>query len=242
MAIFVVILTAFGYTTGIKFEEGRKDIDPKNDIKTQRHVVLLGASLGIAWNISSLSERINNSDYVFEYVRSLGFDKSNTLNNILLRRENKPHAILIKECAAYFPGDLDQYKNLMKQWIEECQEQDVVPVPVTVVPVTRLHSFKKILIDIVKVRNPLKEGNPFKNNRNKAILEYNDWIRIYSRKFGLAVLDLEAAVRYSGANRFLREDFGRVDGLHLNRKAYKAIDQIVIPTLEKVNWKNKKSD
>ena len=116
---------------------------------------------------------------------------------------------------------------------------DVIPVPTTVVPVTRLHPFKQILIDIVKGRKFFMFENPFKNRRNKSILKFNDWIRMYCKKCGLSVLDLEGAVRYSEKNRYLREDLARLDGLYLNRKVYKILDQIVIPTLETVNWESK---
>ncbi len=202
----------------------------------QRHIVLLGASVGKAWNISQLPQRIDNSDYVFEYVQHGGFDKSETLNKIISRKKNKPDAIFIKECAAYFPGDIAQYKILMKKWIHTSLESDVIPIPVTVVPVTRLHPFKKIPIDIIKGRNPFKADNPFKSIKNATILEYNDWIRRYSEQKGLSVLDLEAAVRYSEDNRYLREDLARIDGLHINSKAYKILDKIVIPILITIHW------
>jgi lysophospholipase L1-like esterase len=95
------------------------------------------------------------------------------------------------------------------------------------------------MIDIVKGRNPLRFGNPFKSRRIKTILEFNDWINQYGQENGLAVLDLEKAVRYRGSNRFLREDLARIDGLHLNSKAYKILDGIVLPTLETVDWDRK---
>lgn len=208
--------------------------------KKQRYVVLIGASIGHHWDIPSLPKRINNFSYIFEYVGTGPFDKSDRLKSVLERHENKPDAIFIKECAAYFPGDMKQYTELMKRWINDCKEMDVIPIPVTVVPVTRLHSFKLILIDIIKGRNPFLMGNPFCHRRNRAILEYNDWIREYCGKSGLSFLDLEAAVRYSEKNRFLREDLAHIDGLHVGSKAYKLLDQIVIPTLETVDWDTNK--
>jgi len=206
----------------------------------RKRIILLGASIGRAWDISSWPERMNNQDYVIEYVDGGSFDKSAKLREILSRRDNKPDAVFLKECAAYFPGDLERYKSMMEQWIRECFESGTIPIPSTAIPVTKLHSFKKIMIDIIKLRNPLKFGNPFKHKRNAAILEYNDWIRKYCRDHELACLDLEAAMRYSERNRYLREDFARADGLHINRKAYNILDQIVIPALEKVNWEKKK--
>jgi hypothetical protein len=46
-------------------------------------------------------------------------------------------------------------------------------------------------------------------------------------------------VRYSEKNRFLREDLARLDGLHINAKAYTILDQIVISALKTVNWTGK---
>lgn len=235
----VVLLVASSRSPELKGHGDWKSVDSCDVGKREKYIVLLGASIGRGWDISSLPERINNSNYVIEYIHGGSFDKSDRLREIISRLENKPDAIFIKECAAYFAGDLKLYKSLMKQWIKECYEAEVIPIPTTVVPVTRLHSFKKFLIDIVKGRNPFKHGNPFNNRRNNTLLEFNDWIRMYCKKKGLSVLDLEAAVRYSEKNRYLREDFARVDGLHINKKAYKMLDQIVIPTLETVNWENK---
>lgn len=205
--------------------------------QTAKKIVLLGASIGRGWDIPALPERIRNRAYLFEYVGVSGFDKSMELKEVLSRAENRPDAIFLKECAAYFPGDFELYKSLMKQWISSCFDAGVVPIPVTVVPVTRLHSFKKFGIDIVRLRNPFKTGSPFQHKEQKAILQYNDWLRIYCRDNGLIPLDLEQAVRKSEKNRYLRSGLAKVDGLHLNKKAYQILDQMVIPTLSKVNWK-----
>lgn len=209
----------------------------KSDGSAKKRIVLLGASIGRNWNISYLPERIGNHDYIFEYVDGGAFDKSVKLMEILARRENKPDAIFLKECAAYFPGDFKHYQSLVKQWIEACHKANVIPIPTTVVPVTRLHSLKKFAIDIVKLRNPFKMGSPLKANRQRAILAFNEWIRTFCAQNDLVLLDLEKAVRKSEKNRFLRSALAKVDGLHLNQKGYKLLDQIVIPTIEKVSWK-----
>lgn len=205
-----------------------------------KRVLLLGASVGKHWQLISINERVSNYDFSFEYIHGGSeFNKSKKLKEILSRTSNKPDAILLKECAAYFPGDMDEYRRLMRLWIEECQANDIIPIPTTVVPVTRLHPFKKFLIDIMKRRNPFKYGNPFQSKRNKSILEYNDWIRFYCKENGLVFLDLEATTRYSKQNRYLREDFSKIDGLHLNKKAYRYLDNMVIRTLKTVNWGSK---
>lgn len=132
-----------------------------------KHIVLLGASVGNAWNIESLSDRLIKggssplapdasrlaaSQYRFEYIGEYQFDKTNALQQILKRKENKPDAIFIKECAAYFPGDLSRYQELMKSWINQCKESKVVPIPTTVVPVIKpdFSNLKLKLKDTIK--------------------------------------------------------------------------------------------
>jgi len=202
-------------------------------IMNSTHVVLIGASIGRNWDFSDLPQRLGRTDLSFEYIHGGSyFDKSEKLHELLWNAEKRPDIIIFKECAAYFPGDLDAYGRLLEGWVEECKNLDIVPIPTTVVPVTRLHPLKKFFIDIVKGRNPFKMGNPFKHFRNRSILEYNDALRRFAGQKGLPVLDLEAAVRYSETNRFLREDLATIDGLHLNGKAYRMLDDIVIPVLE----------
>ena len=102
LIILVVFFVACGFSTNLK---GDMEMDRK-------HVVLLGASVGREWNITSLPERLNNQNYAFEYVGFSGFDKSEALKEIFTREENKPDIVILKECAAYFPGDFEHYKSL----------------------------------------------------------------------------------------------------------------------------------
>jgi len=244
MKAFILFL---GFFIGLLCSVQNKNIEGEKSATTELHdnrekklTVLLGASIGRAWNISGLPERIGDHNYIFKYVDGGGFDKSKKLKEILSRIEKKPDAIFLKECAAYFPGQFEEYKSLMERWIGDCYAAGVIPIPTTVVPVTRLHALKKLGIDILKLRNPFKFGGPFKNKRQKAILEYNDWIRTYCIEKGLVFLDLEQAVHKSTKNRYLKSKLAKIDGLHLNKKGYQALDKIVIPTLEKANWDNKK--
>ena len=196
----------------------------------KKHVVLLGASVGEGWKIEGLPERLNQSgsiSYRFEYVGDYQFDKSQTLRNILQRQQDKPDAIILKECAVYFPGDLRQYQELIKEWIKECKDAAVIPIPTTVVPVAKATSLKAIVKDLLK---PLL-GKASSTQRLEALLQYNDWIRSYTKQEGLALLDLEKTLRTSEADRRLREDLHSGDGLHLNGQAYGLLDQIVMPVL-----------
>jgi hypothetical protein len=220
-----------------------------------KYIVLLGASVGNAWNIASLPTRIsrlntsnssnpsnpsnptNQSNYFFEYVGEYEFDKTNALQQILKRKENKPDAIFIKECAAYFPGDLSGYQELMKSWIKQCKEFKVIPIPTTVVPVIT-PDFSTLQL---KLKDTIKWilGRPTLASRLEGLIKYNDWIRSYAQKEGRAILDLEAALRISEGDRSLKIELHSGDGLHLNQKAYSILDQIVLPTLNQV-FKNEK--
>ncbi|MCX5701477.1 MAG: hypothetical protein NTW64_00640 [Candidatus Omnitrophica bacterium] len=196
-------------------------------------VLLLGASVGQAWNLPEWPTRVHNNDYVMETIAEYSFDKSNALEEILMRPERKfhltrayikslfkqapqkPNIIIIKECAAYFPGDLGKNKELVKKWVNQCKAAAIKPVLATVVPVTEEHSLKI-------------------PGRLQGILEYNDWIRQYTRENGIVCLDLEAALRISKDDRRLRPDLTSGDGLHLNRKAYDILDKLQLNELSKV--------
>jgi len=232
--------------------DGKFSYEPRREQdKGKKHILLLGASIGKSWNIPTLPQRMDNYKFIFEYVHGGAFNKTESLKKIIERRKNRPDVIIIKECAAYFPGDINEYKKLVKSWVEDCLAVNIIPVLTTVIPVTRLNSFKQVFIDIIKSRNPLRFGNPFKFSRNKVILLYNDWVKVFSNENSIACLDLESAVRYSKKNRFLREcldlesavryskknrflreDLAKIDGLHLNRKAYNILDKVLIEIVE----------
>jgi len=202
-----------------------------------RHIVLIGASVGKAWNISELPKRIKNSDYSFEYVGMYQFDKSSALNQVVSRSKNKPDAIILKECAAYFPSDIsfEEAKSLMKQWVNRCQATNIVPIPTTIAPVTPSNDER------FKTHNPVKRiikrmlGISMMT-RIERIIEYNDWVKAFSKEKNLIVLDLETPLRIDDGNRFLRDDLTKGDGLHLNAEGYRILDSIVIPTLDRVRF------
>lgn len=195
-----------------------------------KQIILVGASVGHAWNIAELPKRIGIRGFTFEFIGEYDFDKSEAVNKILKRTSNKPFAVFLKECAAYFPGDFEKQKRLMQGWIGELSKNNIVPIPTTVVPVTSpdflsVPYFK----DLLKKALPL--GKVDLKKRLRYILEYNDWIKQYSIEKGLPLLDLESALRRSDSDRRLRVNLTSGDGLHLNKKAYSLLDQIVIPVL-----------
>ena len=232
--IFFFILVSLLIGGFLMFQEtvnariGVKNRVYQNSLRT----LLLGASVGKGWNFPQLPERIRKSGYTFEMIDVYSFDKSAAIDEILMRPKRKPRfnktffkgffikapekpdVIIIKECAAYFPGDMEKYQNLVKKWISQIEAAGIKPILATVVPVTENHS----------------QTRP---GRLQGVLQYNDWIREYAKEDGLRCLDFEAALRISEKNKALREDLTSGDGLHLNKKAYGILDTLMIEFLKK---------
>ena len=81
-----------------------------------KRVLLIGASVGDAWNIAKLPERAKLAGYTFESVAEYQFDKSHVIEEIV-KSDNKPDFVILKECAAYFPGDFPRYKQFIQGWV-----------------------------------------------------------------------------------------------------------------------------
>ena len=193
-------------------------------------VVLLGASIGQAWNLPAFPERMHDKNYVIESFAVWQFDKSEMLEEVLMRPERKfhltrtflkslfqpapqpPNAIILKECSAYFPGDARQQKELVQKWVGEVNHVDIQPILATTVPVTRK-------------RSGMDQG------KTDALRGYNDWIRNYAKDLRLPLLDLEAALRTDPVERYLRDDLTSGDGSHLNAKAYEILDKLLYEML-----------
>lgn len=195
-----------------------------------RRVVLVGASVGRAWVLPGLPRRVHETGFEFEYVGKYKFDKSEEIEALLARESDRPDGIIIKECAAFFPGDTTRYRDLVKLWVERCRAARVTPILATIVPVTRTYPLRIFFLELIHGRIA------WPDETFGAVIAFNDWIRAYAREEGLAVIDLEAVVRRSPGDRHLRESFARRDGLHLNAKAYRALDAIVYPALREVAW------
>lgn len=193
-------------------------------------VVLLGASIGRSWNLPAFPERMHDKNYVLESFAVWQFDKSRTLDEVLMRPKRKfhptrsylkslfqpaphlPDAIILKECSAYFPGDTKEQKELVQQWASKVNRTGVLPILATAVPVTRK-------------RSEADQG------KMDALREYNDWIGIYAKEQRLPLLDLEGALHTDPVERYLRDDLTSGDGSHLNAKAYEILDKLLYETL-----------
>jgi hypothetical protein len=196
----------------------------------RKMVLLMGASVGKAWNLKEWPERTHNNSFNLESIAFYKYDKTETLEEILMRPKRKfrltrtylkgffkpapqlPEIIILKECAAYFPGDLSTYQSLIKQWVGQIRGAGIPVMLATIVPVTRTHQTTHA-------------------GRIESIRAYNDWIRSYAAQERLPLLDLEAAVRIDDTTRFLRDDLTSGDGLHLNKQAYDILDRVLQETL-----------
>lgn len=197
-----------------------------------RRAVLVGASVGNAWRVPELPGRIPLPGWELEFAGEYAFDKEKVLAGIL-QRKDRPQAVIIKECAAYFPGDLTRYRALMKKWVGDCRRGGVVPILATVAPVrepdlTRLQYWKNLAKRVLSAQ-------PGVAARRNQIGIFNDWLRGYAMEEGISLLDLERALIYNPTNRSLRRDFDSGDGLHLNWRAYRELDLVLAATLKNLN-------
>jgi len=215
----VAILIIGGALMSVKALNESKSVTEKSV-----RMLLLGASVGKAWELSKWHERMKVDLVRFETVDVYAFDKTEALKEIIIRPQRKfrltrsylkgfffplpkkPNILIIKECAAYFPGDLEMYEALISSWVLQCKNAGIKPVLSTVVPVTQEHD----------------KSRP---GRLKGILVYNDWIKKFSAENSILCLDFESVLRISEDNRSLNPEFSSGDGLHLNSRAYVLLDE-----------------
>lgn len=227
LLLFILIT---GLTTGAYLMTATLDADEGPRAPAGGRILLLGASVGKAWKLGELPQRTGNDRYALESVAFYEYDKTPALDEVLMRPKRKfrltrtylkgffkpapklPDTIILKECAAYFPGDLKAYERLMEGWVARIRAAGIGVMLATVVPVTQEHQRK----------------HP---GRIESIRAYNDWIRDYAARERLPLLDLETALRRDETTRFLSDDLTSGDGMHLNRKAYDRLDQLLLETL-----------
>lgn len=171
----------------------------------RKKVILVGASVGKAWRLH----------LVYPNIRTFAlydFDKTPSIRKAIAAR---PDAIIIKECAAYFPSpEVD--RALVEGWIRQIRSAGIRPVLATVVPVTRAHA----------------QAHP---GRADGLWAFNDWLRELAAAESIPLLDLEARLRISDADRHLVTGLDDGDGLHLARTTYRHhMDQLILPLLLRI--------
>ena len=196
------------------------------------NIYLVGASIGNAWNLPQFSKRMQIQDISVHYFHGgSNFDKSDKIFEILDNDRNMDY-LIIKECAAYFPVEPEYYKRSIEEWISRIREAGVIPILATTVPVTKTHQIKINLYNFIRRRsNDLFRTNSFSATKNISIMGYNRWIRNFSKNNDIPLLDLASVLTKKGSD-FLDPSFARIDGLHLNKKGYVQLDNLLKEFLE----------
>ncbi len=203
-------------------------------------IVLIGASIGQAWDLPHFPQRAQQTDYAFEMIPVYAFDKSRALDEVLIRPRRifhanwsylksllrpapqKPDAIVLKECSSYFPGDLREQQRLIGGWVGRIRAAGIQPMLATVVPVTQARAERD-------------------KGKMAMVRAYNDWVRQYARENTIPLLDLEQALRVDGSERYLRDEYAVEDGSHLNAQGYRVLDRYLIGALRELSHEQARS-
>jgi len=167
----------------------------------QAYVVLVGASIGRQWHLGDLNKRVSGDGVVFSSRAHYDFDKTDTLMP-LLDLKVKPDAIIIKECADYFPRKHDESTTKLMKWVDQVKKSGVQPILATTVPVTQT--------------GPKSESQP-------SIVKWNTFVRDYAQQHQIPLLDLAVALQVSDINDYLKDEFAKEDGYHLTTAAYRQV-------------------
>jgi hypothetical protein len=230
MTIWFVVV-AIIILVGIATVVIRRNANPQISRSTNTvHVVLIGASIGQGWHLAEWPTRAKASGFTAESIPAWQFDKTEAVEEVLMRPARKfrltrsyirslleppprkANVVILKECSSYFPGDLALYKRNIEKWVSQLQANHSTVILATVVPVTRTRA----------------QQSP---DKQECLVEYNGWVREYAKQHGIAVLDLESALRTDESGRYLRDEFAISDGSHLNATAYAVLDDILHKTL-----------
>jgi hypothetical protein len=188
-------------------------------VEHPKRVVLVGASVGRAWHFDRIGERIALPGYRFDYFGVGSFDKGPLIQQ-LVTDQDKPDIVLIKECAAYFPGDTEQYQRQLMSWVETLRAVGIQVVLVTVAPVAEPTEY----ISRAKVFVKRLIGKPTPLDRLGGLAQFNDWLKQYAQRERIPVFDLAAQLQRSASERWLRSEYDIGDQLHLNEAAYRVLD------------------
>ncbi len=94
-----------------------------------KQIYFIGASVGRDWRLHLVFPNIQT-------LTAYQYDKGELVEQVLMSR---PDAVIIKECAAYFPPDRADLEQI-RRWVEKLWSGGVRAALATVVPVTREHA------------------------------------------------------------------------------------------------------
>lgn len=200
------------------------------EVNNIKDIVYIEASTGKAWKLDKFPERVGSKKYKIDFMRVYEYDKSDLVKKALDKKRKKPDAVVIQECAVYFPGNLSEYKNKYKGWIKDIKNAGSKPIIATVVPPAKRTGIVDQVKEFIKI---------YLLGRDKQIdqvVEFNEWLRKLAKSENVALLDLEKAVRVSEENRHMKEEFNTGDSIHINKDAYDKLDSVFLKELDGMDW------
>lgn len=194
----------------------------------EKNVVFIGASTGNRWQLPGFPRRVNAPEYNLEFMKIYEFDKSSLVDQVV-KRPQKPDAVIIKECSVYFPGQQDAYKRQFASWIATLKRAGIRPMVATVVPPATSQGFVADAKAFIKVRLLGRD------DQYRQVIDFNNWLREFAQKEQIPVVDLEQALRRSDGDRHMLDRFNSGDGIHINKEAYDLLDGVLLETLRRAN-------
>lgn len=193
-----------------------------------KHIVYIEASTVNNWKLDGIAARTGIERYRFEVLREYDFDKSKRVDQVLAGGPPHPGAVIVQECAVYFPGDLQAYQRMYRGWIEKLQTRGLRPVIATVVPPARSRGWWQ------DAKNFAKERLLGRPSQYEQVIAFNDWLRALGLELGIPVLDLERLLRVSAEDRHMRPEYNAGDGIHLAPVAYQRLDRDLLEFLDRL--------
>lgn len=192
-----------------------------------KRIVLVGASIGQNWHFERLSERVALPGYQFEYQGVRAFDKEPLIRG-LASSADKPDMVLIKECNSYFPGVFEDYQRRVTSWVDTLRAAGIQPVLVTTPPIAESGDY------VLRAKNMVKRIIG-RQTTFDGIVQFNDWMKSYAGREHIPVFDMEASLRRSDGERWMRSEYDYGDTEHLNARAYQVLDEAFVRFLSSRN-------
>lgn len=190
----------------------------------EKNVVFIGASTGNRWKLPEFPQRVQAPEYNLEFKKIYEFDKSSLVDEVV-KRPQKPDAVIIKECSVYFPGQQDAYKKQYAGWIASLKQVGIKPIVATTVPPAASQGFVADAKTFIKVRLLGRD------DQYQQVVDFNNWLREFAQKERIPIVDLEQALRRSDSDRHMVDRFDAGDGIHINKEAYDVLDGVLLKTL-----------
>jgi hypothetical protein len=193
--------------------------------KYSKYIVLVGASVGKSWDLNALVSRNNDINAFVGYRGYYKFDKKCIIMD-LIQAQIKPDAIIIKECAAYFPRENKSSLAMIEDWVELIIKSGILPLLSTVIPVTK--------------ENDVNNGK----GRMESINLYNEGIRMIGEKKNIPVIDFQSILsKNNEVDGYLDEKYALEDGLHLTSETYaNTLDEVLVNHIKHLSFCLKQAD